>query len=436
MNDTIAAIATPAGHGGVGIVRISGPHTLSIAQAVLGQQPEPRKASFSSFKNAEGGVLDQGVALFFKAPRSFTGEDVLELQGHGGPIVMDRLLQTVLQHGARLAKPGEFSERAFLNNKMDLAQAEAIADLINASSEQAAQSAMRSLQGEFSNQINILLEKLICLRMMVEAAIDFPEEEIDFIAESTIIEDLKTLLQQGETIKQAAQQGVLLQEGLTVVITGQTNAGKSSLLNLLCGRDSAIVTDIPGTTRDTLREYIQIDGLPLHIIDTAGIRESVDAVEQEGIRRAQKAMERADLILLVEDVKSKDRTPALPNKPTVVIKNKIDLLSEAPNEKDKGALYLSAKTGEGLDRLHDYLKRFAGFEAGEGNFIARRRHLDALDRCCRSIRKGLNEAEKNKAAELLAEELTQAQTALSEITGEFTPDDLLGKIFSTFCIGK
>lgn len=440
MNDTIAAIATPPGKGGVGIVRISGPKALSIAEAIVKKTLEPRRATFASFKDEKNEALDEGVVLFFKAPHSFTGEDIVELQGHGGPVVMDRLLQLTLHFGARLARPGEFSERAFLNGKMDLAQAEAVSDLINATSTQAAQSAARSLQGEFSKQINLLLEQLIHLRMMVEAAIDFPEEEIDFIAESTIVSDLKDLLSQLKKINQTAKQGVLLQEGLNVVIAGKPNAGKSSLLNALSGRESAIVTEIPGTTRDVLREYIQIDGLPLHIIDTAGIRFSEDIVEQEGVRRTQEMMELADIILLLEDVSSSEKEKIdLPKKPMVTVKNKIDLLSKSAGieeAKNGATIYLSVKTGEGLNLLCDYLKRFAGFEAGEGNFIARRRHVDAINRCCQSIEKGLNEIQGSGAAELLAEELRQAQESLGDITGEFSSDDLLGRIFSSFCIGK
>lgn len=439
MSDTIAAIATPAGKGGVGIVRISGPKTQLIAAAVLGECPKPRVATFSEFNNEKQETLDHGIALYFKAPHSFTGEDVLELQGHGGPVVMDCVLRAVLGAGARLANPGEFSERAFLNGKIDLAQAEAIADLINASSEHAAQSATRSLQGEFSKQINVLLAQLTQLRMMVEAAIDFPEEEIDFIAESTVVADLQALLEQLDQINKAAKQGVLLQEGLSVVIAGAPNAGKSSLLNLLSGRDSAIVTDIPGTTRDTLREYIQIDGLPLHILDTAGIRQTDDVVEQEGVRRAEAAMKSADLILWIEDATSPTSLFTLSDTPTVIIKNKVDKLNESPSinlQSKIPEIKLSAKTGEGLSLLHDYLKRFAGFEEGEGGFIARRRHLDAIKRCCQFIESGLAQIKQENASELLAEELRNAQNALSEITGQFTADDLLGKIFSSFCIGK
>jgi len=449
IQDTIAAIATPPGKGGVGIVRISGPKTRAIAKKILGQVPEPRLACFSRFKDSSENTIDEGVSLFFPKPNSFTGEDVLELHGHGGPVILDCLLQQTLKQGARLAKPGEFSERAFLNGKMDLAQAEAVADLINASSLQAAQSAMRSLQGEFSKRINVLLEELIKLRIMVEAAIDFPEEEIDFISESTIVQDLEKLLKQLDSIQKAAKQGVLLQEGIHVVIAGKPNAGKSSLLNCLSGRDTAIVTDIPGTTRDTLREYIQIDGLPLHIIDTAGIRESGDVVEQEGLRRAKAAIEKADLVLLMVDA-TEAKEEALDNipenflalfneRPVLFVKNKIDLLGEKPGiKKTKEAveIQLSIKEKQGIDLLENYLKEFAGFEAGEGGFIARRRHCDAIERCCNAIQEGLSQLKHQKAAELLAEDLRQAQNALSEITGQFTTDDLLGKIFSSFCIGK
>jgi len=439
IQNTIAAIATPPGKGGVGIIRISGPEAKNIATKVLGKIPKPRYATFSLFKDSNAKTIDKGVALFFPEPHSFTGEDVLELQGHGGPVVMDQLLHAVIEQGAQLAKPGEFSERAFLNNKMDLAQAEAVADLINASSAQAAQSAMRSLQGDFSKHIRTLLEKLIQLRMMVEAAIDFPEEEIDFIAESTIVEDLKELQQQIGTIEKSAKQGVLLQEGLTVVITGKPNAGKSSLLNCLSRRDTAIVTDVPGTTRDVLREHIQIDGLPLHIIDTAGIRETQDVIEQEGVRRAKDALAQADLVILVEDVTSEDKTAPSFNKPCIIIKNKVDLLKEKPSitiREDTTTIKLSAKQQQGIDLLENHLKNFAGFESGEGGFIARRRHCEALRHCNEAIKTGLQQIEKQGAAELLAEDLRQAQQALSEITGEFTTEDLLGKIFSSFCIGK
>jgi tRNA modification GTPase len=439
MADTIAAIATPPGKGGVGIVRVSGPQASTVAKKMVGKVLAPRVATFSRFLSADSQLIDQGVAIYFKAPQSFTGEDVVELQGHGGPVVMDLLLQAVLQQGVRLANPGEFSQRAFLNGKIDLAQAEAVADLIDASSQQAALSAVRSLQGEFSRQITVLLERLIHLRMMVEAAIDFPEEEIDFLAESHVAEDLAHLLSQLTAIRQSAQQGVLLQEGLQVVITGKPNVGKSSLLNALSGRDSAIVTNVPGTTRDTLREFIQLDGLPLHIIDTAGIRTTTNVVEQEGVRRAQSAIDQADVVLLMEDATNPQTRPAFPGKTLVVLQNKIDLLQEPASVDSKDAavvLRLSVKTGEGLAMLSECLKEIAGFKLEEGQFIARRRHLDALQRCETAIAAGLHQLQQSAAGELLAEELRGAQKALSEITGEFTTEDLLGQIFSSFCIGK
>ncbi len=442
MGATIAAIATPLGRGGVGIVRISGSKSSFIAQALLGQCPQPRTAVFSRFKNAKGDVLDQGIALFFKAPHSFTGEDILELQGHGGPLVMDQLLKAVIQRGARLARPGEFSQRAFLNGKLDLSQAEAVADLINAGSEKALRSAMQSLQGVFSKKISVLLEQLTRLRVLVEAAIDFSEEEINFIEESTIISDLEHLLEQLKAIKSSAKQGVLLQEGLKVVIAGKPNVGKSSLLNVLTERDSAIVTDIPGTTRDRVEESIQIDGLPIHIIDTAGIHDTSDIVEQEGVRRAQEAIHQADLVLWVEDISNELEERKLifsSHRPMLIVRNKIDLLAQKPRvyeNKNETTLYLSVKTGEGLDLLRHYLKKFCEFEDNEGSFMARRRHLDALERCCLLIQQGLVQIQQQQALELLAEELRGAQNALSEITGQFTTDDLLGEIFSTFCIGK
>lgn len=445
--DTIAAIATAPGKGGVGIVRISGPAAATIAQRMLDQLPKPRYAAFLPFYDAEHDVIDEGIALYFKAPNSFTGEDVLELQGHGGPLVLDRLLQAALQGGARLARPGEFSERAFLNGKMDLAQAEAVADLINATSHQAARSAVRSLQGEFSAKINSLLASLIQLRMYVEAAIDFPEEDIDFIAESSVKTDLENLMTDIQQILAMAQQGMLLQEGITVVIAGKPNAGKSSLLNCLSGRETAIVSEIAGTTRDIIREYINIDGLPLHIIDTAGLRETEDLVEKEGVRRALAEIEKADLLLQVVDAKDDDQQLFLPPNlfekistlPRILIVNKIDLLEEAPAlDEEKRVVKISAKHSAGISLLKQLLKQLVGYEqqTTEGNFIARRRHVDALERSLAAMQKGSRQLEQYRASELLAEDLRDAQQALNEITGEFSADDLLGVIFSQFCIGK
>jgi len=445
--DTIAAIATPPGRGGVGIVRVSGPAARRIAAAMLGRVPEPRRAEFRPFRDEAGEILDEGIALFFENPHSFTGEDVLELQGHGGPVVLDRVLQATLRLGARPARPGEFSERAFLNDRIDLAQAEAIADLIEAGSEQAARSALQSLQGVFSDWVHATVDALTELRMFVEAAIDFPEEEIDFLADERIGERIASLLADFERVERSARQGRLLREGMHIVLAGQPNTGKSSLLNALAGRESAIVTAIPGTTRDVLREEIHIDGLPLHIIDTAGLRESEDVVEREGIRRTWQAIEEADCILLLLD----DRTgftaadqailEALPAGPKVIfVRNKIDLSGNPPGrlEDERGeTLRLSAKTGAGLDRLRDALKVQVGYQGvGEGVFMARRRHIEALERARRHIESGWQRLQSDRAGELLAEELRLAQQALGEITGEVTADDLLGKIFSSFCIGK
>lgn len=447
QTDTIAAIATPPGRGGVGIVRVSGTKARQIAEAVLGVCPPPREARYLAFKDADGKVLDEGIALFFQAPHSFTGEDILELQGHGGPVVLDMLLSCVVQLGARLAQPGEFSERAFLNDKLDLAQAEAIADLIDSASVAAARSALRSLQGEFSRQIHTLVDAMITLRIHVEAAIDFPEEEIDFLSDTGITDQLDSLIERLHTLLAQAEQGCLLQEGMNVVIAGQPNAGKSSLLNTLAQRELAIVTDIAGTTRDTLRQEISVDGLPVHIIDTAGLRDSSDTVEKIGIQRAWHEIEQADLILLLID-ESAGITAAdqviigrLPQGITVtVVRNKIDLSGQPP-ELSQGALgteiALSAKTGAGLDLLRQHLKDRVGYQtAGEGSFMARRRHVDALQRGLTFVLQGQAELHQQRAGELLAENLRLAQDALNEITGEFSSDDLLGRIFSAFCIGK
>jgi len=444
--DTIAAIATPAGRGGIGIVRISGPAVAAIAGPLLGGLPAPRRAEFRTFRDGEGEAIDAGLALYFAAPRSFTGEDVLELHAHGGRVVLDMLLQRVLSLGARLARPGEFSERAYLNDKLDLAQAEAVADLIDSGTAQAARAAVRSLRGAFSLKVLELVEVITALRAYVEAAIDFPEEEVDFLSEGDVTGRLAAIRERFESLAAAARQGSLLREGLTVVIAGRPNAGKSSLLNYLAGHEAAIVTDIPGTTRDLLHEHLSLDGLPLHLVDTAGLRESGDAVEQEGVRRARREMQSADHVLLLVDpavgFKPEDERilKALPvGIPATLVFNKIDLAGLEPKreETQQGTrIYLSAKTGEGVGLLREHLKQAAGFApVAEDALGARRRHLDALARARANLESAGMHAEA-RAGELLAEELRLAQQALGEITGEVTSEDLLGKIFSSFCIGK
>lgn len=449
--DTIAAVATAPGKGGVGIVRVSGPKARAITEAIVGKALPPRLAHFGAFVDANGETLDEGIALFFAGPHSFTGEDVLELQGHGGPVILDCLLQRVTRLGARLARPGEFSERAFLNDKLDLAQAEAIADLIEASSTQAARNAVHSLQGVFSRKVHQLVEALIHLRIYVEAAIDFPEEEIDFLGDGKVAGDLQAIIATLTGVQREARQGAILREGMQVVIAGRPNAGKSSLLNALAGRETAIVTDIAGTTRDVLREHIHIDGMPLHIIDTAGLRDSPDAVEQIGIQRAWAEIHKADRILLVIDSSAPQSddperlwpefmTQLTENDHVTVVMNKIDLSGKTEGLHQLGNLPvvgISAKSERGIDALREHLKQCMGFSGStEGGFTARRRHLDALERAHEHLQQGAYQLHGMGAGELLAEDLRQAQNALSEITGEFTPDDLLGRIFSSFCIGK
>ncbi|QEM88873.1 tRNA uridine-5-carboxymethylaminomethyl(34) synthesis GTPase MnmE [Glaesserella parasuis] len=452
MKETIAAQATPIGRGGIGILRVSGPLATEVAQAVLGKCPKPRIADYLPFKDEDGTVLDQGIALFFKAPNSFTGEDVLELQGHGGQVILDLLLNRILKvKGVRIARAGEFSEQAFLNDKLDLAQAEAIADLIDATSEQAARSALKSLQGEFSNKINELVDSVIYLRTYVEAAIDFPDEEIDFLADGKIEAKLNEIIAQLANVRQEAKQGTILREGMKVVIAGKPNAGKSSLLNALAGREAAIVTDIAGTTRDVLREHIHIDGMPLHIIDTAGLREASDEVEKIGIKRAWDEIEQADHVLLMIDSNESQADSfqqewatflaKLPkNIPVTVIRNKVDLTGEAESlvQADNfTVIRLSAQTKVGVDLLREHLKKSMGYQSStEGGFIARRRHLVALETAAEHLERGHVQLTQFYAGELLAEELRMVQNALSEITGQFTSDDLLGNIFSSFCIGK
>ncbi|CPR15601.1 tRNA uridine-5-carboxymethylaminomethyl(34) synthesis GTPase MnmE [Brenneria goodwinii] len=451
-SDTIVAQATPPGRGGVGILRVSGPAASAVAQAVLGKLPKPRFADYLPFRDADGTTLDQGIALWFPGPNSFTGEDVLELQGHGGPVILDILLQRILTlPDVRIARPGEFSERAFLNDKLDLAQAEAIADLIDASSEQAARSALNSLQGAFSARINHLVEALTHLRIYVEAAIDFPDEEIDFLSDGKIEGQLNNVMADLDAVRAEAHQGSLLREGMKVVIAGRPNAGKSSLLNALAGREAAIVTDIAGTTRDVLREHIHIDGMPLHIIDTAGLRDANDEVERIGIERAWQEIEQADRVLfMVDGTTTQAIEPAaiwpefmarLPRTlPITVVRNKADITGEPLGIEDVNTyslIRLSARTGEGIETLREHLKQSMGFTSNtEGGFLARRRHLQALEQAAQHLAQGKEQLVSAYAGELLAEELRLAQQALSEITGEFTSDDLLGRIFSSFCIGK
>jgi len=440
--DTIAAIATAQGRGGIGVVRISGQYVKIIAGEVIGKLPDARHATRSNFTDKNGDILDQGIALFFPAPYSYTGEDVLELQGHGGTAVLQLVLQRCLDLGARLAQPGEFTRRAFLNNKLDLAQAESVADLIEANTTEAARSAMRSLRGEFSIAIHGLVEELIQLRMLVEAMLDFSEEEVDALdlkRRSLLLSSLRSHLQ---LTLDTAKQGNLLREGAHVAIAGQPNVGKSSLLNRLAGEDVALVSEIPGTTRDVIRQAIQIRGVPFHIVDTAGLRESEDEVESMGIARAYQTLHRADLILLLLDA-SKGLTAQdeaiiaeLPTDiPRLLVFNKIDLLGDSADlSASVPYIRVSAKTGAGIDELRNKLLEAVGWRDQEsGAFMARERHLRALKLAHTHL---LQAQSVLDGAELFAEELRLAQRALNEITGEFTPDDLLGEIFSRFCIGK
>lgn len=443
-NDTIAAIATPPGRGGVGIVRLSGPDVPDIARKLFSALPEVRKAEFKRIKDNHGGLIDEGIVLYFAAPHSFTGEHVLELQGHGGPVVLQGMLDRVCELGARPARPGEFSERAFLNDKLDLAQAEAIADLIDAGSQQAARAALRSLEGEFSAEVDAIARTMLELRMYVEAAIDFPEEEIDFLADDRLTGQVAQLQSSLDSLLHKAEQGARLREGLTLVIAGAPNAGKSSIMNRLAGREAAIVTAIPGTTRDILREEIVLDGLPLHIIDTAGLRETTDPIEKEGIRRAEAEIARADRVLLIIDASAVEQPISLPaGIPVSRIINKIDLI--LPNKEqnpvnirqNEAEIRVSAKTGAGFSALTSHIRQIAGLEGPvEGSFSARSRHLEALRRAQRHVEQGFAALTVSRAGELLAEELRLGHVTLGEITGKVSSDELLGEIFSRFCIGK
>lgn len=445
--ETIAAVATPPGFGGVGIVRVSGPATADIARVLLGRLPRPRYATLSRFRGAGGTEIDRGIALYFPSPASFTGEDVLELQGHGGPVVLDLLLRRTLELGARLARPGEFSERAFLNGKLDLAQAEAVADLIEAGTETAARLAGRTLQGALSRRVETLVEGLTQLRVWCEAALDFPDEELDLLAEPQVAAGLHRLSDDTRALLADARQGQLVREGLRLVIAGPPNAGKSSLLNALSGADTAIVSPIPGTTRDLLRAEIQIDGLPLHITDTAGLRPAADPVEEEGIRRAQGQIAQADRVLWVYAADAEAQSQALGAEAPLpagvavtYVRNKIDLTGEHPGLRQTPVgpeIALCARSGEGIGELRAHLKAIAGFHGAEGGeFLARRRHLDALRRALGHIEAAAAVLAATASGELVAEDLRQAQRALGEITGEFSSEDLLGRIFAGFCIGK
>ncbi len=438
-------------------MRLSGPKALAIGEAIIGFTPKPRHAHYCDFNDDQGQLLDSGLALYFANPHSFTGEDVFEFQGHGGPVVLDWLLARTLALGARLARPGEFSERAFLNDKIDLTQAEAIADLIDAASQSAARNALNSLQGQFKIQVQQLVEQLIALRIYVEAAIDFPEEEVDFLSDGKVAEQLSAVIEQTQRLLGKAQQGAIIREGLNLVIAGKPNAGKSSLLNALAERESAIVTDIAGTTRDILKEHIQIDGLAIHLTDTAGLRDTDDHVEKLGVDRARTAIAQAQQILVVIDAQrltSASLNDQLAQELTdlaidpsssqmTLVINKIDVnpISSPSNWPETwhnhAMVVVSAKTGQGLDQLKQHIKSQAGLQsASEGQFTARTRHIHALQRALDYLHTGQQQIQHHQAGELLAEDLRLAQQCCDEITGQFTSDDLLGRIFSSFCIGK
>ena len=444
--DTIVAAATPPVIGGIGIVRISGPDVPAIARSLIGRLPQARVATLGDFHDANGVAIDSGLALYFPEPGSFTGEPVLELHGHGGPVVIGLLIEAAVALGARQARPGEFSKRAFLNDKLDLVQAEAIADLIGSGTSQAARAALRSLSGAFSAAVDVLQEQLVRLRLHVEAAIDFPEEEIDFLSDQQLLARIDDCDKAFDALLEEAQAGRVLRDGYQVIIVGQPNAGKSSLLNLLSGQEAAIVTEVAGTTRDIIREKIDIDGLLVELIDTAGLRDNPDQIEAEGIRRARKAIKNADAVLWIQDASKKEEESLaalgeeLPGDvPLITVVNKIDLtgLSAGFANDQPLVVNISAKTGAGTAALRDEIRKLAGHkDTGEGSFTARRRHVEALRKAKDHFDTGKKALDESKAGELLAEELRLAQEALAEITGEFTSDDLLGKIFSEFCIGK
>lgn len=442
--DTIAAIATPPGRGGIGIVRVSGPLSVSIAEAISNRSPQPKRAEYTVFKDSKNEVIDRGIILYFKTPHSFTGEDVVEFHGHGGAIILNRLLEEIIAQGARQARPGEFSERAFLNDKIDLVQAEAIADLINSASKQAARSAMRSLTGEFSAQINTIRDKLIHIRVFTEGSLDFPEEEIDFLSDSDVAKNTEACLISIQALLEHAEKGRILNEGVKAAIIGPPNVGKSSLLNCLAQRDRAIVTDVPGTTRDIIEDRIVLDGASVSLVDTAGVHDTKDIIESEGIKRTLDQIKTADVLLVVSEYKALKKneklSEALANKKIIYVENKIDLHEQGAfidTTEGTKRVGVSAKTTEGIELLRQELGNIVGLEnMGEEVVLARRRHVDALKKAVEYLQNGLTNLKEGTGAELFAQDLSYAQNELGKITGAFYADDLLGEIFSRFCIGK
>ncbi|MYB34031.1 MAG: tRNA uridine-5-carboxymethylaminomethyl(34) synthesis GTPase MnmE [Gammaproteobacteria bacterium] len=440
--ETIVAVATPRGQGGIGIVRVSGREAGLIANRALSANPVPGQVKYCSFLDSNSETIDRGIALRFQAPNSYTGEDVLEFQGHGSPILLDLIVRQCIELGARPAEPGEFSKRAFLNGRIDLAQAEAIADAINSTTESAARSALRSMKGELSRKVEELVEQLTDLRILVEASIDFPEEEIDYLSELKVLRRLEALADQFDEVQSCMQQGRILRDGLKVVLTGLPNAGKSSLLNVLAEQDRAIVSDLPGTTRDTLEQIIDLEGMPMEIVDTAGIRDTQDEIEAEGVRRAKRVQEDADMVLLVVDDDTTDQSEverlmsSHDQFPVLLVRNKIDLSGRDQSE-DLMEACISAKTGQGIEELKEKIQSSVGYVGEqEGTFMARQRHIDALLRARISLDAGMEQLRRNQAGEMLAEDLSLCHRALAEITGKITSDELLGMIFSSFCIGK